>query len=288
MVDERVSALLIDSSRDGDAIERALQDAGVEPVRAADLAEGLEALEERPISVVIQSLEGSGSLDAFERLRDAHPEIPVIVVTAGSGQLVGAAAVRAGAEDHLLREEIALLPRTIRYAIDQHRMRRELARLSTEDDATGLLNVRGFIPIAEHHLRMANRSGEPVILVFVQLDELDRIVEVSGHEEGARQVVDAAEALLQVVRESDVLARIGSDTFCVLLTGGAAGAESVVLSRLVEAIAVRNSRGDVRTRMSLSVGTARSDDEDPSIDRILDLAKRRMAEQRGTGRSEAL
>ena len=127
-----------------------------------------------------------------------------------------------------------------------------------------------------------------MILVFVQLDELDRIVEVSGHEEGARQVVDAAEALLQVVRESDVLARIGSDTFCVLLTGGAAGAESVVLSRLVEAIAVRNSRGDVRTRMSLSVGTARSDDEEPSIDRILDLAKRRMAEQRGTGRSEAL
>ena len=85
MVDERVSALLIDSSRDGDVIARALQDAGVEPVRAADLAEGLQALEERPISVVIQSLEGSGSLDAFERLRDAHPEIPVIVVTAFLG-----------------------------------------------------------------------------------------------------------------------------------------------------------------------------------------------------------
>jgi two-component system cell cycle response regulator len=286
MADQRISALLIDSSREGDDVERTLGEAGVETARAADLEEGLRTLSDRSISVVIQSLEGSGSLDAFERLRDAHPDVPVIVLTTGSGKLVGAAAVRAGAEDHVLREEVALLPRTIRYAIDQHRMRRELAELSTEDDDTGLLNLRGFIPIAEHHLRMSSRSGEPVILVFVQLDDLDRLIEVAGQQEGSRQVMDAADALRQVVRESDVLARIGHDIFCVLLTGGAGGAESVVLSRLVEAIAIRNSRGDVTTRMSVSVGTATSEDGEPSIDRILDLARRRMADQRAGGRSE--
>jgi diguanylate cyclase (GGDEF)-like protein len=286
MVNEPGSVLLIDSSRDGDDVERLLEGAGFEVVRTEDLDQALDGLSAKPFSIAIQSLEGSGSLDAFERLREAHPELPVIVLTAEPGQLVGAAAVRAGAEDHLLRDEINVLPRTIRYAIDQHRMRRELAELSTEDDATGLPNLRGFVPIAEHHLRMSARSGEPVVLVFVQLDDLNRIIETSGHDEGARQVIDAAEALLQVVRDSDVLARIGQDTFCLLLTGGASGAESVVLSRLVEAIAVRNSSGDVRTRMSISVGTATSDESEPSIDRILDKARNRMSEQRAAGRSD--
>ena len=48
--------------------------------------------------------------------------------------------------------------------------------------------------------------------------------------------------VLEAVRDADVPARISEDTFCVLLTGEARGAEALVLSRLVEAIAVNDAR----------------------------------------------
>jgi GGDEF domain-containing protein len=59
--------------------------------------------------------------------------------------------------------------------------------------------------------------------------------------------------VLEAVRSSDVPARVADDTFCVLLTGDAEGAEGLVLSRLVEAIARRAGEG---SPLALSVGSA--------------------------------
>ena len=68
--------------------------------------------------------------------------------------------MHAGADDHLVRGSIpaGMLPRAVRYAVTVRRLRREL---STQDDETGLPNLRGFAPIAEHHLRMADRATRP-------------------------------------------------------------------------------------------------------------------------------
>jgi GGDEF domain-containing protein len=63
--------------------------------------------------------------------------------------------------------------------------------------------------------------------------------------------------VLNSVRDSDVPGRIAPDTFCILLTGEAEGAETTVLSRLVEAMALHDSRRDPPRALKLSVGTAR-------------------------------
>src|SRR4029450_14075236 len=78
--------------------------------------------------------------------------------------------VHAGAEDHRGRGAIAeaLLPRAVRYAVERRRLRRELA---TVDEITGLPNLRGFVAIAEHQLRIADRAGAPVVLLFVRFAE---------------------------------------------------------------------------------------------------------------------
>ena len=52
-----------------------------------------------------------------------------------------------------------LLPRAVRYAVAQRRLHHRARH--GQDDATGLPNLRGFATIAEHHLRMADRSHTP-------------------------------------------------------------------------------------------------------------------------------
>jgi diguanylate cyclase (GGDEF)-like protein len=102
-------------------------------------------------------------------------------------------------------------------------MRAELHRRQVVDELTGLYNARGFEQLATHYLRLADRSKRPVVLVFVRLEQ-------AGDVELDAAVAGAAEALSSTVRDSDVVARVGADAFCVLLTGDAAGAESIVLS----------------------------------------------------------
>ena len=117
-------------------------------------------------------------------------------------------AVRGGAEDRITRGEI---PGQHGAAAPASRRRTAppppaAARLEIVDEATGLPNLRGFAPIAEHHLRMADRTAEPVVFLFVRLADLG-------------DVTDAAAVLRQAVRDADVPARVAEDTFSVLLTG---------------------------------------------------------------------
>jgi diguanylate cyclase (GGDEF)-like protein len=228
----------------------------------------------REANVVVIALDDAAPLETIRRVRSSEPAAAVVVVTDPSRRADGAVALHAGAEDHLVRDELlpALLPRAIRYAYATSRMRRELA---TVDELTALPNVRGFAPIAEHHLRMADRAGAPVVFVFVRVEERD-----DGGGVADELVRDAAAVVLDSVRTSDVPGRIAPDTFCILLTGDAEGAETAVLSRLVEAMAIHDARRDPPRSLKLSVGTARY--EPRSGVHLADLLEGAL---RGLGRS---
>jgi diguanylate cyclase (GGDEF)-like protein len=243
-------------------------------------ADDLHDLASEPLpDAVIVALNGHGPLEALGALRARIPDAAVLVVTEPGQDTDGTVALHAGAEDHLVADAIppGLLPRAVRYAVAQRRMHH---RLATVDDATGLPNLRGFATIAEHHLKMADRSHTPVVFVFVRLENYSDLAESLGAEQAAELAADAAEVLLEAVRDSDLPARIAPDTFCVLLTGEAAGAETLVLSRLVEAIAQHDAQRDQPRELSLSVGSALYDPEQPTtLEQILNTAGRRLTDQ---------
>jgi diguanylate cyclase (GGDEF)-like protein len=238
-------------------------------VRSADSLEQLEAGDD--VDAVVVAMDGRGPLDLLGSLRGKAPDAAIVVVTEAGQEADGTVAMHAGAEDHLVLGSIphGLLARAVRYAVSMRRLRRELA---TTDEVTGLPNLRGFVPIAEHHLRMADRSRMPVVFLFVRLDGApdDDVVK------------QAADVVLDAVRDADLPARITEDTFTVLLTGDAAGAESLVLSRLVEAIAQHNAKQDPPSPLSLSVGSALYEPENPStLSEIMETAGRRLHDAEG-------
>ena len=130
------------------------------------------------------------------------------------------------------------------------------------DAATGLYPLDALTLIAEHRIR--DRARDPVVLVFLWLDALGDIRREHGADEAERLVREAAQVLREATRESDVVARVGEGAFCILLTGAAPGAEAAVLSRLVEAIAEHRSEEDRPAALSVSVGTAHYDPENPA------------------------
>ena len=211
---------------------------------------------------VIVALDELGPLEALETLRLKTPAAAVLVLTTAGNEAAGAVAIHAGAEDHLVRDSIVdgLLPRAVRYAVDRRRLRRELV---TIDERTRLPNLRGFVAIAEHQLRMADRAGTPLVLLFVRFEAADTATQMRPF--GADELAaDAAEVLISAIRDADLPARIADDTFCVLLSGDARGSEVAVLSRLVEAIALHDATSADPQPLALSVGSAIYDPAEPA------------------------
>lgn len=251
MITEPVSVLLVGLT---DEEARTIGgDEGFSVTRADDLEHATDAGIAEAIVLV---LDGPGPLDALRSARTAAPDAAIVVVTDAAHAADGTVAMHAGAEDHLIRDATlpALLPRAVRYAVGMQRVRRDLA---TIDTATELPNLRGFAAIAEHHVRMADRLEKPAVFVFVRLEDHGELLRTSGPDAADDLARDAASVILDAVRHADLPARIAPDTICVLLTGDADGAETLVLSRLVEAIATHDTLRDDPRALSLGVGTAR-------------------------------
>jgi diguanylate cyclase (GGDEF)-like protein len=266
--DHPIRVLLVGT---GDDFGTELEGDDFEVARIADLAALGPGADQ---DAVIVALDDPGPLEALETLRLKTPAAAVLVLTTSDREADGAVALHAGAEDHLVRGSIAdgLLPRAIRYAVERRRLRRELA---TIDEKTRLPNLRGFVAIAEHQLRMANRAGTSVVLLFVRFG--DHRTAGASSALADQVAIEAAEVLLSAIRDSDLPARIADDTFCVLLSGDAKGSEVAVLSRLVEAIAVHDANKPEPQPLALSVGSAIYDPADPvSLEGLLRTAEAEM------------
>lgn len=153
----------------------------------------------------------------------------------------------------------------------------ELEYLSITDDLTGLYNRRGFLILAEHALFQAKREGKEVGILFIDLDNLKRINDQFGHEEGDRALQEFSRMLRRVFRKSDILARIGGDEFAVFLKGVKDTDLQRILDRL-KALVEEWNKGIARSyHLSFSAGWVPSPPlEAQRIQELLSLADAEM------------
>jgi diguanylate cyclase (GGDEF)-like protein len=90
-------------------------------------------------------------------------------------------------------------------------------RLARIDALTGLGNRRALDDALTAHAAGSSRAGSPLAIALVDLDGLKRINDRYGHLEGDRCLQEAARAMEQSVRGSDVCFRWGGDEFVVVL-----------------------------------------------------------------------
>ena len=102
-------------------------------------------------------------------------------------------------------------------------------------------NRRGFLTLAEHQLKVADRSNSTLALLFMDLDNFKSINDTLGHAEGDKVLVSAAEILRNTFRQSDILGRFGGDEFVVLITDENDTTEDFLKARLETSLNEFNS-----------------------------------------------
>ena len=171
------------------------------------------------------NLPGFSSEDALAIVKRSGLDLPVIIVSGSIGEDVAVAAMKAGAHDYIMKDNLArLVPavaRELREAQNRHAHRRAqetIQRLAFHDALTGLVNRYEF----ETRLKLAlsgAHEGFRHALLYLDLDQFKIINDTCGHAAGDELLRQLAAMLRGPIRDADTLARLGGDEFGVLLHG---------------------------------------------------------------------
>ena len=136
-------------------------------------------------------------------------------------------------------------------AEDQLRQRAEF------DSLTGLPNRALFADRIAGAIARAERSGEALALLFVDIDHFKSVNDSHGHAVGDELLKIAAGRLGEAVRGADTVARLAGDEFTVILEGLATLEDAeAVAAKLVEALRAPMRIGDTELVISVSVGVS--------------------------------
>jgi len=161
------------------------------------------------------------------------------------------------------------------------KMQKELHELSLTDELTGLYNRRGCITLAEHLLKVADRTNKGMFMLYTDLDNLKTINDSFGHAEGDSALIDAANLLRNNYRESDIMARFGGDEFVVIPVGSENDTVEMITARLQKALDTHNEKSNRTFRLSMSAGIAYYDPAQPcSISELISRADKLMYAQK--------
>lgn len=183
-------------------------------------------------------------------------------------------------------EVIAHATRLASVAVERWRQIADLRRMATTDLLTGLPNRAAFFDHAADELRRACRFERLPVLIMMDLDRFKHINDQFGHGAGDEALRAFSGVLLGVMREVDILGRVGGEEFAAMLPetdleGGLLAAER--LRAAVEAIDVPLAGGGVLS-FTVSIGVARPRLDEP-LDRLMARADAALYAAKNNGRN---
>jgi signal transduction histidine kinase/HPt (histidine-containing phosphotransfer) domain-containing protein len=214
------SILLIEEGRAGNSRLREILAGNTPPaigelqpcrlLHCPNLSSGLVELERQRFDVILLDLglKPSG-LHALRQVQAVSSEIPIIVMGEVHDERVALKALECGAQDYLLKSEIApsLLARALRYSIERHRAFKEMKK-AQEDAERANHNKSEFLANVSHEIRT------PLTLILGYIDSIaDPGISELEREEAIETVQHSSHHLLTLVNDTLDLAKIEAGKF---------------------------------------------------------------------------
>lgn len=163
----------------------------------------------------------------------------------------------------------------------------ELERKAFHDPLTGLANRALIIEHTEGAFHRAERTGDLIFLLYVDLDGFKEVNDTLGHGAGDELLIKVAARLNECVRATDTVARIGGDEFAILLEQATSlAAVEGVAQRIVEHLGGPFLLASGIASIGASVGIAFSKATGQSVAQLMKSADAAMyvAKKSGKGR----
>src|SRR6266508_2798637 len=169
-------------------------------------------------------------------LRAAHEVVSEICVPLlKQNYVLGVLNVESASDVPLGDNDVALLNALagpVSIAIDNARLHAEVKTMALRDTLTGLANRRAFDDILDRKILRAQRYGQQVSLIILDLDSFKEFNDRWGHPAGDERLKEIGNLLNTNVREPDIAARYGGEEFAVILPNTAKDGALIAAERL--------------------------------------------------------
>jgi diguanylate cyclase (GGDEF)-like protein len=215
----------------------------------------------------------------------------VCVPLIAGGRRLGAIKVGNNRPNFFTENHIKLLveiSRQLAVAIQRAELLEELRRLAIKDPLTDVYNRGYFERQLQMEIARSNRSGHPVSLIYLDLDDFKQVNDRFGHNIGDNLLKQIARLFASNIRSTDILARIGGEEFAVILpetskSGALTLAEKLRL--LVERTKFMGDSQSLTIQETVSAGIATYPDDALSADDLLRKADDAMYSAKELGKN---
>lgn len=171
---------------------------------------------------------------------------------------------------------------------DRHADAQELELKAFTDPLTGLANRGHFMEMAELELDRSRRYGHPLSLWMLDIDHFKNVNDTYGHHAGDLALQSLVDISNKVLRDMDIMGRVGGEEFAVLLPETDTEQALLVAERLRQKIAAAEvllEQGKP-VRYTVSIGVATLGENEAGIDALLHRADQALYRAKRTGRDK--
>lgn len=217
-----------DSEDDVFLMQRVLSQAGYDTdLLRVDNGKDLDfALKNNDWDLVItdHNIPGFSSDASLKHVKAYDEHMPVVIVSGSIGEDIAVAAMKAGAQDYIMKNNLVRLVPAIERELREVETRRARKRaedtirhMAYHDSLTGLINRAEFERRLKRVLFGLKEHNYHHALFYIDLDQFKIINDTCGHVAGDELLKQLTVILHKPIRESDTLARLGGDEFGILL-----------------------------------------------------------------------
>jgi diguanylate cyclase (GGDEF)-like protein len=184
--------------------------------------------------------------------------------------------------------EGGLLLQTYTDITERRRTEERIRHAANHDPLTGLMNRRMFMDCLNAEVALARRTGMGCAVLYIDLDGFKPVNDQFGHAVGDAALVQVAQTIQRIARESDFVARLGGDEFAILQRGVQhSGVARGLAERLLAGICQKLDIEALDVWLGASIGVALCPDDADQPDVLLRHADKAMyqakARSRGAG-----
>ncbi|RAU21614.1 diguanylate cyclase response regulator [Paramagnetospirillum kuznetsovii] len=156
------------------------------------------------------------------------------------------------------RDLVRELARRVGQALERACVQKELVQLATVDFLTAAYNRRHFMAVTGAEVQRAGRYGRPLSLLMLDIDHFKRINDERGHAAGDEALKAFVIVCREVLRDQDIVGRMGGEEFAIALPETAMEAALVVAGRVRAHLAEMELpvSGGAPLRLTTSIGVA--------------------------------
>jgi two-component system cell cycle response regulator len=245
----------------------------------------LDVLSEITVDIVLADLNlpDSKALHSYFRIQTQFPDVPVVVFCGRDEEALAVSAVREGAQDYLIKDEVDCVPlaRCLHYAIERHRSKGILRPSRPYDELTGVYTHEPFSLLAGHSLRLAARLNLTVLVAIAEVASGSGTDDSFARQERDLSLLGAADVLRANFDAGAAIGRLSPSRFAVVALFADQSSAEVMSEQLAVSVEGHNGHSSRQAKLPVRLGVrvfdaGRQWADESDIDPLLSLVMESM------------